>query len=359
MSEVNPPIGLQNAGATHTAEMLRNALISLTSGPGTAATLIPRGGVNLLYGGGFNVTQNGSPNMSVNVASGLALIPGSEGAKQAGYWVLNDAIKNIAIAASNPSNPRIDVIALKVQDTFYSGVTDAWSIVAITGTAAASPSPPSLPNNALKIAQVAVAANATSVVTGNISDFRPTLTALGGIMRAFGTTERDAIPTYGGLAVWRTDIPALQIYNGTTYDTYSPLFSAYVGESRNNSTNITSTGTEAIGSTVTWTAVAGARYKVTWYGSVQSTVNADIGRIRIRHQLGASLTTAGTQDAIRTYVTTSGEGKTEFLTATISGLTGGSQYTAGGTIQRITGTGTNQINGNATDDQYVLVERIV
>jgi hypothetical protein len=137
------------------------------------------------------------------------------------------------------------------------------------------------------------------------------------------------------------------------------LFSAYVGESRNNSTNITSTGTEAIGSTVTWTAVAGARYKVTWYGSVQSTVNADIGRIRIRHQLGASLTTAGTQDAIRTYVTTSGEGKTEFLTATISGLTGGSQYTAGGTIQRITGTGTNQINGNATDDQYVLVERIV
>jgi hypothetical protein len=360
MTEVNPPIGLQNAGSTHTAEMLRNALITLSSGPGTASSLIPRGGVNLLFGGGFNVTQNGSPNMSVNVASGLALVPGSEGAKQAGYWVLNDATKNIAIATSNPTNPRIDVIALKVQDTFYSGVTDAWSIVAITGTAAASPSPPSLPNNALKIAQVAVAANATSIVTGNISDFRPTLTATGGIMRAFGTTERDALPVYGGLAVWRTDVAGglLQIHNGTSYVDYTPAFSAFVGESRNNSTNTTSTGTEAIGSTVTWTAVTNARYKVTWQGSVQSTVSGDIGRIRIRHQLGSSLTTAGTQDAIRTYVSTSGEGKSNVMFATISGLTGGSQYTAGGTIQRITGTGTNQINGNATDEQYTLVERI-
>jgi hypothetical protein len=360
VAEVNPPIALQNAGSTHTAETLRNALTTLLSGPSAANAMTPRGGVHVLYGGAFATTQNGSPNMTVNVASGLACVPGTEGAKQGGYFVVNDATKNVTIAAANASLPRIDVICLQVQDSFYSGVANTWTITVVTGTAAGSPVAPAVPNDALKIAQVAVGANVTSIVNANISDFRPTLTAAGGIMRAFGTTERDALPAYGGLAVWRTDIAGglLQIYNGTAYQDYSPAFSAFVGESRNNSTNTTSTGTEAIGTTVTWTAVAGARYKVSWYGSVQSNVSADIGRVRIRHQSGVSLTSGGTQDAIRTYVSTSGEGKMQTLIATISGLTGGTQYTAGSTIQRITGSGTNQINGNATDDAYTLVERI-
>jgi hypothetical protein len=360
VAEVNPPIALQNAGSTHTAETLRNALITLLSGPSTANAMTPRGGVHVLYGGAFAVSQNGSPNMTVNVASGLACVPGTEGAKQGGYFVVNDATKNVTIAAANASLPRIDVICLQVQDSFYSGVANTWTITVVTGTAAGSPVAPAVPNDALKIAQVAVGANVTSIVNANISDFRPTLTAAGGIMRAFGTTERDALPAYGGLAVWRTDIAGglLQIYNGTAYQDYSPAFSAFVGESRNNSTNTTSTGTEAIGTTVTWTAVAGARYKVSWYGSVQSNISADIGRVRIRHQSGVSLTSGGTQDAIRTYVSTAGEGKMQTLMATISGLTGGTQYTAGSTIQRITGTGTNQINGNLTDDAYTLVERI-
>jgi hypothetical protein len=340
VAEVNPPIALQNAGSTHTAETLRNALITLLSGPSTANAMTPRGGVHVLYGGAFAVSQNGSPNMTVNVASGLACVPGTEGAKQGGYFVVNDATKNVTIAAANASLPRIDVICLQVQDSFYSGVANTWTITVVTGTAAGSPVAPAVPNDALKIAQVAVGANVTSIVNANISDFRPTLTAAGGIMRAFGTTERDALPAYGGLAVWRTDIAGglLQIYNGTAYQDYSPAFSAFVGESRNNSTNTTSTGTEAIGTTVTWTAVAGARYKVSWYGSVQSNISADIGRVRIRHQSGVSLTSGGTQDAIRTYVSTAGEGKMQTLMATISGLTGGTQYRHAAPLRHCVGT---------------------
>ena len=42
----------------------------------------------------------------------------------------------------------------------------------MTGTPAGSPSPPSAPANSFTLAQVAVAANATSITSGNITDQR-------------------------------------------------------------------------------------------------------------------------------------------------------------------------------------------
>lgn len=357
MAEVNPPIALQNAGSTHTAETLRNAICMLM-GPGVTSSLVPRGGVHTTFGGSLAVTQNGSPNMSVNVASGFVVIPGSENAKQGGYFAVNDATKNLTIAASDPSNPRIDVVCAKVQDSFYSGVTNSWSLAVVTGTPAASPAVPALPNNALKLAQIAVGAAVTSIVTANITDSRVYLVAPGGIQRVASSTERDAIPAYPGFAVWRTDTVGLQIYNGSSYVDYTPSFSAFVGELR-NTTARNSTGTEVICNTVTFTAVAGARYKVTWQGGVSSTINGDVPRLRIRHQSGASLTTGGTLDATSLQVI-QGVNQTQpyAMLATISGLTGGTQYTAGGTLQRLSGSGTVSVAISTGDEEYLIVERI-
>src|SRR6188768_1022185 len=109
MAEVTPPGFLQNAGAVHTAEILRGSYSGLIGGVRTASSLVARGGVALGFGGSLAVSQNGSPNMSVNVASGQVFVPGTEGTKQATYSCVNDATKNITITAADGTNPRIDI----------------------------------------------------------------------------------------------------------------------------------------------------------------------------------------------------------------------------------------------------------
>jgi len=172
MAALNPPGFLQNAGATHTAEQMRNWLSLAFAGNVSGTSLIAQGGVHGALGNKLSVTQAGSPNMTVIVKSGGAMIPGTEGSKQAMYAVLNDADNTVNIAAADPTLPRIDIIVYKVQDQAYSGGTNTSSIVAVTGTPAASPSPPAAPANSITLAQVAVAANATSIVNANITDKR-------------------------------------------------------------------------------------------------------------------------------------------------------------------------------------------
>lgn len=358
MAEVNPPGFLQNAGNIHTAEITRMSIAGLLANAVSSASLVPRGGVHPTLGGVFAVTQNGSPNMSVNVAAGFAFVPGTEGSKQSAYAVLNDAVKNVTIAAADPSQPRIDVIALKVQDSFYSGATNTWSIVAVTGTPAGSPVAPALPANGFKLAQVAVGAGVTSITNANITDFRTYIAAVGGLISVANQTERDALVAHDGLAVWRRDTDVIEVWNGASFTNFSPAFTPYIGEVRATTTR-SSTGTEVICATVTFTAVTGARYKVSWYGGVSSTANGDVPRLRIRHQSGASLTTGGTQDASSLQVIQGTNQTTPYVQiATVSGLTGGTQYTIGGTLQRFAGTGTNQISSSVGDEEYLLVERI-
>jgi hypothetical protein len=144
--------------------------------------------------------------MSVDVKTGSALIPGTENPHGAVYSVFSDSDKNVSIAASNPSLPRIDLIVLKVQDSQYSGATNAWSIVVVTGVAASSPAVPTAPANSLILAQIAVGAGVTSITNGNITDRRPWLTAAGGITVVRSLAERDAlVAPYDGTIVLRTD----------------------------------------------------------------------------------------------------------------------------------------------------------
>lgn len=110
--------------------------------------------------------------MSVNVAAGQVWIPGQSSANQGMYYALNDATVNLAIAAADPSHPRIDVVYASVQDAAYAGATNLWVLGVQTGTPAPSPSPPAIPVSSIALANVAVAANATSITSGNITDQR-------------------------------------------------------------------------------------------------------------------------------------------------------------------------------------------
>jgi len=127
----------------------------------------------ILTSGALAVSQHSTPAMSVDVALGRALIESDEG-NYGTYLVENDALVTKTIAASDPSNPRIDRVIAQIYDaTDISGdTTNVWAIEVLTGTPAASPAAPALPDNALDLALVAVAAGVTSIVNANITNQR-------------------------------------------------------------------------------------------------------------------------------------------------------------------------------------------
>jgi hypothetical protein len=129
-----------------------------------------QGRQGIMNTGDFAVTQNGTPNMSVNVAAGFGLVAGTQNTPVQGlYNLYNDATVNLAIAASNPTNPRIDVVVATVDDAYYGSGDNTTYLQVITGTPAASPSVPAIPANSLALAHVYVGAGVTSITNSNIN----------------------------------------------------------------------------------------------------------------------------------------------------------------------------------------------
>jgi hypothetical protein len=119
------------------------------------------------------VTQRAAgANLSVDVAAGACWVAGDTNvARQPTYRCLNDATVNKGIAP-DPSNPRRVLVVAQITDEGFAGTGRNWQIVAIHGTPAASPTLPATPASALPLADIAVAANATSITNANITDKR-------------------------------------------------------------------------------------------------------------------------------------------------------------------------------------------
>ena len=157
------PAYLQNA--SHSAAIFRGAVSAPFVTGGTLSTAeLP-------------VTQQGTPNMSVVLGPGRAMIVGTAVSPPAGqswttqgdYYAYNDANLTLTVAASDPTNPRIDAVYIQIQDSFYSGSNNQAVAGISTGTPAPTPGVPAIPTNALLIAYLAVGANVTSIVTANIT----------------------------------------------------------------------------------------------------------------------------------------------------------------------------------------------
>jgi len=214
MAVNNPPGFLQNAGATHNAEITRQSANNGLSGPRIASSLVNRGGVHPHLGAVMAVTQNGSPNMSVNVGTGVAFVPGTEGTTQAVYTCVAPSTTNLIISAAHASLPRIDIIVAQVQDSAYSGATNAWQLAVVTGTPAGSPTVPAAPANSIILAQVAVAAAVTQILTANITDVRPYSSY--GIIVCRSSADYPT-PAIEGMVVYDMQYDGLASYNGTSW----------------------------------------------------------------------------------------------------------------------------------------------
>ncbi len=168
MAERNPPSFLQ--AGSHTGENTRNAL----------AALIAAGGV--VAGGDMAVTAPGGT-MTVSVAAGAGWVLGSR-SYQGVYHVVNDAVKSVTIAASDPTNARYDRIVAEVKDAAYSGATNAFQINVYAGTPSGSPVEPAIPADAFELARITVPAAATTINSGNILDRRLRATSRGQVFQA-------------------------------------------------------------------------------------------------------------------------------------------------------------------------------
>lgn len=232
MTAVSPPFVLQ--AGSHPASTVRQMLQAVTGSPFGAFA----GGMQPTTGGGGHAvcsptdlltTQNGTPNMSVNVAGGMALVRGTESTHQGVHSFYNDGTVNLAVSAADPTNPRRDAVAVRVRDAAYSGASNDVALVVVTGTPAASPSDPTLPANTLVLDRVAVAAAATSITNANITRLAPRAAALGGCVTCTSTTRPTGAALYSGLDIYEIDTNRALTYDGTGWvimaeplQTYTP-----------------------------------------------------------------------------------------------------------------------------------------
>jgi hypothetical protein len=167
-----------------------------------------------------------TPDMSVDVLSGHAWIDGTESASQGTYHGYNDATRNLAVAASDATNPRKDLVVARVRDAQYSGATNAWALEVVTGTAAPSPTEPAVPANAVVLALVDVAAGASSVTNANITDRRRRASALGGVVVCTSGT-RPTTGLYEGLFIYETDTDKVFVYSGSSWVTVASRWTSW------------------------------------------------------------------------------------------------------------------------------------
>lgn len=204
----------ENAGAVVNAIDERRLLKKLLGVDYPAVSGTGNGGV--MRDGDLAVTQRGAgANLSVDIAAGAGYVEGTVVADQGGYFLFNDATFNVAVAAGDATNPRIDIVGIRVRDTAHGGAADDGELVVVQGTPAGAPAEPALPANFVSLARLDVPAGAASIVTGYITDRRRKVGALGGILRCTSST-RPASP-WEGMTIYETDTDKSYQYSGSAW----------------------------------------------------------------------------------------------------------------------------------------------
>jgi hypothetical protein len=169
--------GAFNQASSYSAEVARRAIFSAYARTAANTPGILAGGT--LSASDLILSAPGS-GLSVNVSTGEAIVGGSEGGVQGGYYARNASVTNLTISTANPTNPRIDTIALTIADSGYTEPTgvsgNAAVLQVITGTATSGANLTNLSGKAalsassLLLGYVLVPATATNIITADIAN---------------------------------------------------------------------------------------------------------------------------------------------------------------------------------------------
>ena len=160
--------------------------------------------------------------LQAKVTAFQAFVAGTSSSTQAGYRVTCDTDVTLTFDAGSGTNPRIDLIVLRVRDDPYDGTgTQAGTVEIIFGTPAVSPAVPAVPTSCLPLWQISVPANASGVNPINFAgatDRRVYTTATGGLLPVASAAERNAIVSpYSGMSIWRRDVNWEEAWDGTAW----------------------------------------------------------------------------------------------------------------------------------------------
>ena len=117
------------------------------------------------------VYQNVDDACVVRASAGMTVTVGKGRAVIGGKWLKNDALYDVTITGSNPTNPRYSAVVIKLDNN-----ARTITLTSVDGTPATTPTKPTVTNTPnikyLILAYVLVPAGATSIVQSNIEDAR-------------------------------------------------------------------------------------------------------------------------------------------------------------------------------------------
>ncbi|MEO6116021.1 MAG: hypothetical protein ABIP33_06515 [Pseudolysinimonas sp.] len=178
----------------------------------TAANTIRPG----VFWDGNATIVSGKANMSYDVRALAAVL--SRGATSGAVMLTNDGVFNVVTTAAPGSNSRYDVVYLWQREFSIDGTDSNPVIGVVQGTAAASPTVPSLAAfpGAIALAQILVPAGVTATNTGTtITQTAPFTAAAGGVVTFRNSTERSAGSYQQGQLGWMIDSLSAVVYNGS------------------------------------------------------------------------------------------------------------------------------------------------
>ncbi|MGW4114827.1 hypothetical protein ACWEFJ_28465 [Actinosynnema sp. NPDC004786] len=115
------------------------------------------------------IPDSPTPGMAVRCYLGQSVITRSG---QGPYVSTLRSTGRVDLDASSTTNPRRDLIVVQVLDASIGDADTRTRLWRITGTPSGTPTLPTVPLGAIPTAEVAVAANATSITNANITDLR-------------------------------------------------------------------------------------------------------------------------------------------------------------------------------------------
>lgn len=213
----------------------------------TAANTIRPG----LFWDGSTTIVSGKANMSYDVRALSAVT--TRGATAGAVLLANDATYNVVTTAAPGSNSRYDVVYIWQREYSLDGTDSNPVIGVVQGTAAASPTVPSLSAfpGAIELARILVPAGVTATNSGTtITQTAPFTATSGGIVPVRNTTERDGGSPYASASwvesqqVWLIDIDQVQTYSGSEWKAVGPITAT--------PSSVAGTGVSVSGSTVSF-----------------------------------------------------------------------------------------------------------
>lgn len=131
-------------------------------------------GVVDVAGLSYKVAQDTGANMQVKVGSGLAgdkAVIRRDGRVYIGEH--QNATQLYLLAASDPTNPRIDLVVYRTYDTEADSSGNTYSDVEVVqGTPQAVPVAPAVPGGATALASILVGAGVSAIINADITDLR-------------------------------------------------------------------------------------------------------------------------------------------------------------------------------------------